>query len=826
MKTLKRHVKDELSSYLQNELDKEQTIYVENHLAVCKDCKKECEEIEQGIFWASQIQKTNCPESLWNNIEDKLNTQTQVKTPDFKGYFDSLFPPRTWVRVSVVAVALIIFIPFFNSLLKNREDIKPLAIWLSNKKTDEKNEEVAVNSLPYSESYSPDGRPQRIQPIPTPSIEEGKEKAKEKGNSLSLKPSASYKTSQPGSVLRVFERGNSLVGLPSNVGSPDPLESSGKSNTSLPKSGVVATSQLDPTQQNGVVAGGELPTNKRSFLDFSLTNARVRNDRSAPTNNSVVSGLSFNGQSARANNVIIDSDRESPPVGFVGPKVTVRVDNPIKTNEEVGDFIPADDRWRIGSPESDRNNNEVTKNPSNNQLDSEGYKNYGVNPWTSTKKDSFSTFAVDVDTGSYTIARRKLTEGMLPPADSVRVEELVNYFTYNYPQPATKHPFSLTMEASVSPFESDRYFLRVGLKGKEIAEDRLAAHLTFLVDTSGSMQSEDKIELVKKSLKMLVNHLKPEDTVAITTYAGEVSLVLPPTQITNKALILEAINGLESDGATAMEAGIDLAYKQALNALKPRSVNRVIICSDGDANIGETEPEEILKQIEGYVEQGITVSTIGFGMGNYKDVMMEQFANKGNGNYYYIDTIDQAKRVFVEQLTGTLQVIAKDVKVQVEFNPSTVSEYRLVGYENRDIADKDFRNDQVDAGEIGAGHTVTAIYEIKLQKQPTKDLAVVRLRYKTPDASKETPAEEVAASLDLSRIQQNFNQSSEDFRFAVSVAAFAENLRNSQAAKTWSLDKIVKIAQNSLDPNNQERQEFLTLVKKANQLKQNLQKNK
>lgn len=825
MKTLKRHVKDELSSYLQNELDKEQTIYVENHLAVCKDCKKECEEIEQGIFWASQIQKTNCPESLWNNIEDKLNTQTQVKTPDFKGYFDSLFPPRTWVRVSVVAVALIIFIPFFNSLLKNREDIKPLAIWLSNKKTDEKNEEVAVNSLPYSESYSPDGRPQRIQPIPTPSIEEGKEKAKEKGNSLSLKPSASYKTSQPGSVLRVFERGNSLVGLPSNVGSPDPLEGSGKSNTSLPKSGVVATSQLDPTQQNGVVAGGELPTNKRSFLDFSLTNARVRNDRSTSIGNSAVSGLSFNGRSGRANNVVIDSDRKSPPVGNFGSNTTVK-SKPTETNEGVGDFILIDDRWRIGFPEWDRNNNEVTKNPSNNQLDSEGYKNYGVNPWTSTKKDSFSTFAVDVDTGSYTIARRKLTEGMLPPADSVRVEELVNYFKYNYPQPATKHPFSLTMEASVSPFESDRYFLRVGLKGKEIAEDRLAAHLTFLVDTSGSMQSEDKIELVKKSLKMLVNHLKPEDTVAITTYAGEVSLVLPPTQITNKALILEAINGLESDGATAMEAGIDLAYKQALNALKPRSVNRVIICSDGDANIGETEPEEILKQIEGYVEQGITVSTIGFGMGNYKDVMMEQFANKGNGNYYYIDTLDQAKRVFVEQLTGTLQVIAKDVKVQVEFNPSTVSEYRLVGYENRDIADKDFRNDQVDAGEIGAGHTVTAIYEIKLQKQPTKDLAVVRLRYKTPDASKETPAEEVAASLDLSRIQQNFNRSSEDFRFAVSVAAFAENLRNSQAAKTWSLDKIVKIAQNSLDPNNQERQEFLTLVKKANQLKQNLQKNK
>lgn len=782
MKTLKRHVKDELSSYLQNELDKEQTIYVESHLAVCEDCKKECEEIEQGIFWASQIQKTNCPESLWNNIEDKLNTQTQVKTPDFKGYFDSLFPTRTWVRVSVVAIALIIFIPFFNSLLKNREAIKPVAIKLSDKKTNEKNEEVAVNSTRYSESYSPDGRLQRTQTLPTPSIKEGKEKAKEKGTLPSIKPSTSYKTSQPGSVLRAFERGGLFVGLPSNVGSPNHLGNSGKPNTKLPESGVIATSRLDQTQQNEVVAGGELPTNKRSFLDFSLTNARVTSDRSPSIGNSAVSGLSFNGSSGRANNIVIESNRKPLPVGNFGSSATVS--------------------------------------------NSEGYKNYGVNPWTSTKKDSFSTFAVDVDTGSYTIARRKLTEGILPPADSVRVEEFVNYFKYDYLQPATKHPFSLTMEASVSPFESDRYFLKVGLKGKEVAEDRLAAHLTFLVDTSGSMQSEDKIELVKKSLKMLVNHLKPEDTVAITTYAGEVSLVLPPTQITNKALILEAINGLESDGATAMEAGIDLAYKQALNALKPGSVNRVIICSDGDANIGETEPEELFKQIEGYVEQGITVSTIGFGMGNYKDAMMEQFANKGNGNYYYIDNLAQAKRVFVEQLTGTLQVIAKDVKVQVEFNPSTVSEYRLVGYENRDIADKDFRNDQVDAGEIGAGHTVTAIYEVKLQKQPTKDLAVVRLRYKTPDANKETPAEEVAANLDLSRVQQNFNQSSEDFRFAVSVAAFAENLRNSQAAKTWSLDKIVKIAQNSLRPDSEERQEFLNLVKTAKQLKQASKENK
>lgn len=454
------------------------------------------------------------------------------------------------------------------------------------------------------------------------------------------------------------------------------------------------------------------------------------------------------------------------------------------------------------------------------ESNTEGYKNYGVNPWTNTKKDQLSTFAVDVDTGSYTIARRKLNEGVLPPIDSVRVEEFVNYFKYSYPNPITKHSFSLTMEASNSPFNQNRYLLRIGLKGREVeAQKRPTAHLTFLVDTSGSMQSEDKIELVRKSLKMLVNHLQPQDTVAITTYAGGVSLVLPPTQISDKSVILSAIEGLGASGSTAMEAGIDLAYKQALNSLEPKSINRVIICSDGDANVGRTSPTEILKQIEGYVEQGITVSTIGFGMGNYKDTMMEQFANKGNGNYYYVDGISHAKRIFVEQLTGTLQVIAKDVKVQVEFNPASVLEYRLVGYENRDIADEDFRNDEVDAGEIGAGHMVTAIYEVKLQKQPTKELATVRLRYKTPDANKQTPAEEVVASLDLTRIEQNFNSTSEDFRFSIAVAAFAEILRNSQAAKDWSLDKIANIAETALQTNNKERQEFFQLVKKAQKLK-------
>ncbi|KAF0244597.1 MAG: hypothetical protein FD167_3622, partial [bacterium] len=391
----------------------------------------------------------------------------------------------------------------------------------------------------------------------------------------------------------------------------------------------------------------------------------------------------------------------------------------------------------------------------------EDYTKYSINKMTVTKEDRFSTFSIDVDTGSYTIARRKLNEGYLPPAQAVRVEEFINYFQYKYPQPATAHPFSVTMEASTSPFNQERHLLRVGIKGRTVeANQRPTAHLTFLVDTSGSMQSPDKIGLVKDSLRILVENLRPTDTVAISTYAGGIKLVLSPTQAVHKDIILKSLYQLEAGGGTAMASGIELAYQQALAQLqqgKKGDINRVIICSDGDANIGNTNPTEILKQIQDYVKQGVTVSTIGFGMGNYKDSMMEQFANKGNGNYFYIDGLQEAKKVFRERLTSNLQVIAKDVKIQVEFDPSTVAKYRLIGYENRDIADADFRNDKVDAGEIGPGHTVTALYELELHPQRTNNIATVKLRYKAPDGE---VAKEVATAFTSDRVQQVFNRSS------------------------------------------------------------------
>jgi Ca-activated chloride channel family protein len=451
------------------------------------------------------------------------------------------------------------------------------------------------------------------------------------------------------------------------------------------------------------------------------------------------------------------------------------------------------------------------------QRSAEQYTNHGVNKFVDASEDAKSTFAIDVDTGSYTIARRKLQNGALPPKAAVRVEEFVNYFSYSYRPPTNGDPFAVYLEAAPTPLAgvSDRYLLRVGVQGKKIRdEDRRPVNLTFLVDVSGSMRSHDKISLVKQSLKFLTENLQPTDTVAIATYAGNTRKVLDRTAVTEKSTILDAVDGLGAGGSTAMNDGLKLAYGLAMKDFDAAHENRVIVLSDGDANVGPRTHSDILKEIASYVKKGVTLSTVGFGMGNYQDTLMEQLANKGNGNYSYIDSMKEAEKVFGQQVDGTLQVIAKDVKIQVEFNPAAVARYRLVGYENRDIADKDFRNDKVDAGEIGAGHTVTAIYEIDLAA-PVGDLpsniATVRVRNKTPRGTK---AVERAFSLASSDLKTKLSQTSKDYQFAAAVVAFAEKLRESPYAEKISYDLIEEIATASTRGKSQ-RKEFVQLVKKA-----------
>jgi len=454
--------------------------------------------------------------------------------------------------------------------------------------------------------------------------------------------------------------------------------------------------------------------------------------------------------------------------------------------------------------------------------DTESYRDYGINGWVDAQKDPLSTFAADVDTASYTIARRKLTGGALPPTSAVRVEEFVNYFRYAYPAPATGKPFAVHVDAAPSPFGSGRQIVRVGVatRAKSVAE-RKNANLVFLVDTSGSMQSPDKLELAQRSLRVLVENLKDGDTVSLVTYAGSTSVVLEPTGLDQKGKILAAIEDLTAGGSTAMASGLELAYQQA-DRMTTRgrgdAITRVIVLSDGDANVGNTSHEDMLKTIASKVREGITLSTIGFGMGNYKDTTMEQLADRGNGNNFYVDSLSQAKRIFQEQLGATLEVVAQDVKLQVEFDPSVVARYRLVGYENRDIADRDFRKDAVDAGEIGAGHQVTAIYEIETRADrgaSQAPMVTVRVRHKQPKGTKATETAYRFATADLAG---RFDAASADFRFAFAVAAFADALRGSEDAEHWPLKEIRAIASASAGQ-DADRVELVALIDRAIALK-------
>ncbi|KFA88662.1 vWA domain-containing protein [Archangium violaceum] len=439
------------------------------------------------------------------------------------------------------------------------------------------------------------------------------------------------------------------------------------------------------------------------------------------------------------------------------------------------------------------------------------FTHHAANAFTETAKDRFSTFAVDVDTASYAVSRRYLNQGALPPHAAVRVEEFVNYFKYRY-TPPEQGAFTVHLEGAPSPFNANRHFVRVGVQGKIVSRSqRKPAHLVFLVDTSGSMSQPDKLPLAKEAMKLAVKNLNENDTVALVTYAGSTRDVLSPTPATNLEAIYKAIDTLESGGGTAMGSGMQMAYKHAVKKASGNAVSRVVVLTDGDANIGpNVSADSMLNSIQGYVKEGVTLSTIGFGMGNYRDDLMEKLANKGNGNCFYIDSYKEAKKVFESQLTGTLEVIAKDVKLQVEFDPKVVNRYRLVGYENRDIADKDFRDDKVDAGEIGAGHSVTAVYEVELtgEKAP---LGTVRIRAKAPNG---TEAAEQAFPFEQKMMRATLDGASPDFRFAVAVAATADVLRGSPSAQGWNLATAQKLAEGAIDGQS-DRGEFANLVARA-----------
>ncbi len=446
------------------------------------------------------------------------------------------------------------------------------------------------------------------------------------------------------------------------------------------------------------------------------------------------------------------------------------------------------------------------------------FENYGVNPYVDTYEDHLSTFALDVDTASYSVARRYVNDGHLPPADAVRVEEFVNYFDMGYPTPPDV-AFGIYADGAPTPFFQDgSYILRFGVQGYEVSEyERKPATLTFVIDISGSMDMENRLGLVKQSLQMLVERLRPTDTVSIVVYGSRARVVLYPTSGEDKGAILSAIYSLRTEGATNAEAGLQLGYQLAWQAYRPEAINRVILCSDGVANVGQTGPDDILETIRFYVDSGITMTSVGFGMGNFNDILMEQLADNGNGNYAYVDSLEEAEKLFVDDLTSTLQAIALDAKIQVDFNPEVVAYYRLIGYENRDVADQDFRNDAVDAGEIGAGHSATALYAVILHPGASGRIATVQLRWEDPDTHRVT---EINGNFNSWDLVTSFEQASSRYQLAVVAAQYAEVLRGSPWAVNTSIHQLVEHAYrlSSALWDDAEVTEFANLVSRASQI--------
>ncbi len=468
--------------------------------------------------------------------------------------------------------------------------------------------------------------------------------------------------------------------------------------------------------------------------------------------------------------------------------------------------------------------------------DRENYAQIDTNPLRLVSEHPVSTFSIDVDTGAYSNLRRILNEGRLPPSDAVRVEELINYFDYAYARPrSADQPFSINTEIARAPWNSERLLLQIGIKGYEVAAaERKAANLVFLVDVSGSMQDQSKLPLLKRALRLMTRQLTAQDQVSLVVYAGAAGVVLEPTPGNQQARIEGALERLAAGGSTNGAGGIRTAYAMARQGFVEGGINRILLATDGDFNVGTVDFDALVDLVEREREAGVSLTTLGFGAGNYNDQLMEQLADAGNGNHAYIDTLNEARKVLVEQLSGTLQTIAKDVKIQVEFNPEVVAEYRLIGYENRMLRREDFNNDQIDAGEIGAGHTVTALYELSLRNSEARlidplrygraaaplpvssgEAAFVRLRYKAPggDRSKLIESPVIVPDSDAEL------RASTELRFAASVAAFGQLLRGGEYLGEFGFSDILALAARSRgdDPQGY-RGEFLGLVKLADSL--------
>jgi Ca-activated chloride channel family protein len=524
-----------------------------------------------------------------------------------------------------------------------------------------------------------------------------------------------------------------------------------------------------------------------------------------------------------------------PLTNIPPPNEIIEVENDLELNENIEMKIE-DVEIEIDNIVTDVKAIESLRKDESKNTDTNNFQKLVENKFIQPKNQALSTFSIDVDNASYTTARRFIQSGQLPNSDAVRIEEFINYFDYDYPQPTTDVPFSINTEISVAPWNTKHKLVHIGIQGKELDYKNLSAsNLVFLIDASGSMEDPNKLPLLRSSLKMLLEEMNEKDHISIVAYAGAAGLVLPSTSVKEKTKILNALENVSAGGSTAGEAGITLAYKIAKENFIKNGNNRVILCTDGDFNVGVNSVGDLVKLIETKRDDDIFLTVCGFGMGNYKDHQMEELSNAGNGNYFYIDNIQEAKKVFVTQMRATLFTIAKDVKIQIEFNPTKVAAYRLIGYENRMLKKEDFNDDKKDAGELGAGHTVTALYEIipvgvesnfltsvddlryqndsKISANYTAvassdELLNLKLRYKKPD---ETKSKLIVSPLKDKNIA--LSKTSDNFRFSAAVASFGMILRDSEYKSNSSYQNVIDLAKNAKGQDTEDyRTEFLKLV--------------
>ncbi|MDR1964679.1 MAG: von Willebrand factor type A domain-containing protein [Planctomycetaceae bacterium] len=619
---------------------------------------------------------------------------------------------------------------------------------------------------------------------------------------------------------------------------------------------------LNPTESVGEKTVEELPEKLEDQKSLNVNGGRVRTetiDRSGqiaqtlPNNSTSNNSISGSGEVSRRAGYGVDGKAvpESMPQSLRNSSnTTSRLDNKIKMGisgiSEMQNLSGASGKRIEPKSVAEDMDQKLVWYDSYNNANAEAYKMFVENEFKPVKVGEFSTFSIDVDTASYTTMRRYINEmGKRPPVESIRLEEFINYFKYDYAPPTDTKPFATHVDVSPCPWEPKHLLARIGIKGKEYnIDERPPLNLVFLIDVSGSMSASNRLPLVKRGLTELVEMLQPKDRVAIVTYAGSSQIALPSVSGQEKQAILDSINGLGAGGSTAGAAGIKTAYEVARKYYNKKAQNRVILCTDGDFNVGETNNKTLETMIGDEAKSGVFLTILGFGMGNYKDDRLKTLSMRGNGNYGYIDTIEEARRLLVEGLTGTLFAIAKDVKIQVDFNPGRVAGYRLLGYENRKLRDEDFHNDKIDAGEIGAGHTVTALYELvpagtsipaavdksrynnepetphretsgAAEKKPesselANELMFVKLRYKLPDSDK--------SSLMEYPVTATTTEMSDDSQCAAAAALFGMLLRESRFAGNANWDTVLELATPNVKDDSY-RKEFLELVKKAKELR-------